>query len=59
MSKFSEYLKETKGELKHMTWPSKKQAILFTVIVIVFSVIVAIFLGAFDLLFAEILKLFI
>ncbi len=59
MSKFSEYLKETKGELKHMTWPSKKQAILFTAIVIVFSAIVAIFLGAFDLLFAEILKLFI
>lgn len=59
MSKFSEYLKETKGELKHMTWPSKNQAILFTVIVIIFSVVVAVFLGAFDLLFAEILKLFI
>jgi preprotein translocase subunit SecE len=59
MSRFSEYLKDTKGELKHVTWPSKKTAILFTAIVIVFSVIVSIFLGAFDLLFTEILKLFI
>ena len=59
MSRISEYLKDTKGELKHVTWPTKNQAIVFTVIVIVFSVVVAIFLGAFDLLFTQILKLFI
>jgi preprotein translocase SecE subunit len=33
MSRLGEYLKDTKGELKHVTWPSKNQAILFTVIV--------------------------
>jgi preprotein translocase subunit SecE len=59
MSRFSEYLKDTKGELKHVTWPSRNQAILFTVIVIVFSVIVAAFLGAFDLFFTYLLKFFI
>ena len=59
MSRLSEYLKDTKGEMKHVSWPSKRQAILFTVVIIVFSFVVAAFLGAFDLLFAYILKLFI
>lgn len=59
MSRISEYLKDTKGELKHVTWPTKNQAIIFTTIVVVLSIIVAIFLGAFDLLFTYILKLFI
>ncbi len=59
MSKLTEYLKDTKGELKHVSWPTKNQAILFTVIVVVFSIIVAAFLGAFDFLFTMVLKLFI
>lgn len=58
MSRLTEYLKETKGELKHVSWPTKNQAILFTVIVVVFSAIVAIFLGAFDYLFTLGVKLF-
>jgi preprotein translocase subunit SecE len=59
MSRLGEYLKETKAELKHVSWPTKNQAVLFTVIVVVFSIAVAIFLGAFDYIFAMILKLFI
>ena len=59
MSKLTEYLKETKAELKHVSWPTKNQAILFTIIVVAFSIIVAVFLGAFDYIFTMILKLFI
>jgi len=59
MSKLSEYLQETKGELKHVSWPTKNQAILFTIIVVVFSIVVAAFLGAFDFIFTMGLKLFI
>jgi preprotein translocase SecE subunit len=59
MSQFTEYLKETKGELKHVSWPTRNQAVLFTVIVAVFSIIVAFFLGAFDYLFTMGVKLFI
>jgi preprotein translocase subunit SecE len=59
MSKLSEYLKETKGELKHVSWPTKNQAILFTVIVVVFSLVTAIFLGVFDYVFTLAVKLFI
>ena len=59
MSKLGEYLKETQAELKHVSWPTKNQAILFTVIVVVFSIVTAFFLGAFDFLFTMGLKLFI
>jgi len=59
MSKLGEYLKETKAELKHVNWPSKNQSVLFTVIVVVFSVAVAFFLGAFDFIFTMGVKLFI
>jgi len=59
MSKLGEYLKETKAELKHVSWPSKNQAVLFTVIVVVFSLVVAFFLGAFDFIFTMGVKLFI
>lgn len=59
MSKIGEYLQETKGELKHVSWPTKNQAILFTVVVVVFSIATAIFLGAFDYLFTMGVKLFI
>ena len=59
MSKLGEYLKETKAELKHVSWPSRSQAVLFTVIVVVFSVVVAFFLGAFDYIFTMGVKLFI
>jgi preprotein translocase subunit SecE len=59
MSKLTEYLSETKAELKHVTWPTKNQAILFTVIVVVFSIATAFFLGAFDFLFTKGLGLFI
>jgi len=59
MSKLTEYLKETKAELKHVSWPSKNQAVLFTVVVVVFSIVVAAFLGAFDFLFTMGIKWFV
>lgn len=51
MSKLSNYLQETKGELKHVSWPTKKQAIAYTLVVIVISFAVAIALGLFDWIF--------
>lgn len=59
MSKLGEYLKETKAELKHVSWPTRNQAILFTVVVVVFSFVVAFFLGAFDYIFLRAIQLFV
>ena len=56
MSKVTEYLKETKAEFKHVNWPTRKQTIVFTVVVIIISVVIAYLLGLFDFIFAQILK---
>ena len=53
MSKITEYLKETKTELKHVIWPSKSQTFYFTLVVIILSVLVAYFLGVFDFIFSK------
>ena len=54
--KIADYLRETKGELKHVSWPTKKQAIAFTVLVIIVSVATAIILSLFDVSFSFIPK---
>ncbi len=56
MSKLNNYLKETKTEFKHVNWPTKSQTILYTMIVVVISVIVAYVLGLFDFAFARLLE---
>lgn len=53
MSKITEYLKDTKAELKHVIWPKRSQTILYTLIVIVLSLLVAYFLGIFDFIFSK------
>ncbi|MDQ5954692.1 MAG: preprotein translocase subunit SecE [Patescibacteria group bacterium] len=53
MSKITEYLKETKTELKHVIWPSRQQTMFFTLIVIVLSIVTAYFLGLFDFIFSR------
>jgi preprotein translocase subunit SecE len=55
----SEYIKETKGELKHVSWPSKSQTTMFTMLVIAISIIVAAYLGLFDYIFVQILGKYI
>jgi len=53
------YLKSIKGEFKHVSWPTRKQAMTFTIIVIAISFAVAIYLGFFDFIFSKILEFFI
>ena len=51
-----EYLKETRGELRHVAWPTRTQTIVFTVLVVLLSVFVSLYLGLFDYIFTGILK---
>ena len=53
------YFKDTKGEMKHVSWPTQKQTTSFTLIVIAISIVTAFFLGFFDFIFAKILALII
>lgn len=42
------YLKETKAELKEVTFPSVSQTITYTILVVVVSAVVAVVLGGVD-----------
>lgn len=59
MSRLINYFKDTRAELKHVSWPTRRQAVTFTVIVIVISVATALYLGAFDFVFTRLLERFI
>ncbi|MBU0611885.1 preprotein translocase subunit SecE [Patescibacteria group bacterium] len=53
MTKITEYFKETKAELKHVNWPGRRQTILYTLIVVILSAVIAYFLGVFDFIFSK------
>ncbi len=53
MANLLNYFKETKAEMKHVKWPTRKQAINFTIVVIIVSVFLAYFLGLFDFIFTS------
>ena len=55
--KIKKFFKDYKSELKKIVWCSKKQTLQYTLYVLVAIVIVAIFIGALDLAFTEILRL--
>ncbi len=46
------YIKETQGELKHVSWPTRQQAVAFTAIVVLISVGLSLYLGLFDYIFS-------
>lgn len=47
------YFRETAGELRKVTWPTRQDATRLTIIVLVVITIMSIFLGLMDLLFAR------
>jgi len=57
--KIIDYVKETKAELRHVSWPSRKQAMGFTLVTVIVSIAVAVYLGIFDYIFSQILRIVI
>ena len=53
MSGIGQYLKETRGELRHVAWPTRTQTIVYTVLVALISVGIALYLGLFDYFFTS------
>ncbi|MBU8934747.1 MAG: preprotein translocase subunit SecE [candidate division Zixibacteria bacterium] len=48
MEKIKKFLKEVNGELRKVTWPTKQELIGSTIVVVIVSLIVAIFIGIVD-----------
>jgi preprotein translocase subunit SecE len=56
MNRFTAYLRQSWNELKKVVWPSRRTAVRYTWAVIVFSLVLAIFIGAMDYLFTQIIQ---
>ncbi len=59
MNKAIQFIKEAYIELRKVTWPSRQQVINYTIVVILISIAVALFLGSLDMLFSSIIKNFL
>ena len=59
MNKITNYIKASIEELKKVTWPRIKETYLYTVLVIVISLVVAAYLGGLDYIFTLGLKDFL
>ena len=56
IQKVTQFLKEAKVELKKVTWPTPKQTMASTAVVIIIVFIVAIYLGIVDFALAKLVK---
>ncbi|HOZ72801.1 MAG TPA: preprotein translocase subunit SecE [Spirochaetales bacterium] len=58
MKKIVQFFKDSYGELKKVVWPSKDSVIASTKVVLVSTLVVALFLGVVDLLLVRGIDLF-
>jgi preprotein translocase subunit SecE len=56
---FIRYLRDTRAELKKVTWPTRQEAQNLTYIVLGVTIAFAIFLGLLDWIFTEVFTLFL
>jgi preprotein translocase subunit SecE len=47
------YFRETVGELKKVNWPTRKEAVNLTIVVLIVTASTSLFLGLMDFLFTQ------
>ncbi len=57
-SKLVNYVKESVGELKKVTWPKKDEVFTSTLIVVVVIIIISLILGVFDYGMGKVIEFF-
>lgn len=50
------FVAQIRGELKHVTWPTRQEAMRLTVTVFIISLIVALYVGIIDFFMAKLLE---
>lgn len=50
------YLQEVKAEMNKVTWPSRNDVVNLTILVIIVSVIIGIYIGGLDFTFTNVLN---
>lgn len=53
------YLKESKGELDKVVWPTKQETLRLTILVLVVSVIVGAYIAGLDAVFTKLVERFL
>lgn len=53
------YFADVQAEMKHVSWPTRQQSLMYTLMVLLVSFVTASYLGTLDYIFAAILKLVI
>lgn len=50
---FARYFRETVGELRKVTWPTRQEATSLTIVVLIVITVMSVFLGVLDFLYAR------
>lgn len=53
MNNLAQYFKATASEMKQVSWPTTQQAVSYSALVIVISVLVALYAAGFDYVFQQ------
>jgi preprotein translocase subunit SecE len=53
MTQLVKYVRATMAEMRQVAWPTKREATMYTILIIVISTIVALYVGALDYLFSQ------
>ncbi|MBQ7220425.1 MAG: preprotein translocase subunit SecE [Synergistaceae bacterium] len=57
LASLKNFIREAKAELKKVTWPTRRQIWYWTVIVIVFTLAVSLYLGLIDFILAWLFRM--
>lgn len=56
ITSITNYFKDVRAEMKHVSWPSRKLTIAYTVVVVILSLATAVYLGLLDYGFSALIK---
>jgi preprotein translocase SecE subunit len=59
LNRLKTFVLESRQELRHVNWPTRKEGIRLTLLVIFFSIALAAYLGFFDYFFSYLVRLFV
>ena len=50
------YFREVRAEMKHVSWPTRSQTVVYTVVVVAVSIATAAYLGLWDYVFGIVIR---
>ena len=56
IQRLTDYLKSARLEVKNVNWPTRRQTVQFTILVIGVSALIAAYLGALDFVFIRVVE---